>query len=113
MTLAPFQIFDPDGAMAFEENAGCERFDLDREVGPGQRRSEIGHGGTASTPVADGLLRASEPLLLRPIVVLGHRVTGHLAGRQIGLDERVLVARRPRRQRAVTAAIDEFRGTLA
>jgi hypothetical protein len=80
VTLAPPPIFDPDGAMAFEEDAGCERFHLDREVGPGQRWPEIRYGGTASAPVADRLLRPAEPLLLRPIVVFGYRVTGHLTG---------------------------------
>src|SRR5260370_35619383 len=105
MTLAPPQIFDPDRAMAAEEDAGDEGFHLDREVGPGQRRSEIRHGGAASAPVADGLLRPAKPLLLRPIVVFGYRVTGHLTGGQIGLDERIPIAGRPRRQRPIAAAI--------
>src|SRR5271169_4301784 len=103
--LAPLQILDPDGAMALEQDLCRQRICLDLEIWPGPRRFQISDRRAAAAAIADRLLRAAEPLLLRAIVILGHRVAGTPAGRQIGLDERVLVACSARRQRPVAAAI--------
>ena len=102
--------------MAFDQHPFRQRIDDDFEIWPGQRRPQIGDGRAAAAPVADRLLRAAEPLLLRAVVVFGHRVAGCFGSRQIGVDERVAIARRPRRQRPVAAAIgagSAFPGFLA
>src|SRR2546428_11986368 len=65
------QIFDADGAAVFEDDARGERAGLDREVGPAERRTQIGFGGAAPATVADRLLDAPEPFLLRTVVIRG------------------------------------------
>ena len=80
--LAAAQIFDPDGATALDQDPRRQRVDLDREIGPRQRRPQIGDGGTASPAVADRRLRAAKALLLRAVVVLGRRMTGGCPGRR-------------------------------
>src|SRR5439155_11690988 len=91
--------------MTLEDNACRQRPDLDREIGPRQSRPQIGVRRTAAPTVADRLLRAAKAFLLGTVVVLGHRVAGRLARRPTSLDERILVAARPRRQRPLPAAI--------
>src|SRR5205807_3227445 len=85
-SLIAFEIFDPGGALAFEENARRQRSGLDHEVWPPQGRPQISVGGAAAASVADRLLRAAEAFLLLAVVIVGQRMTSRFAGRAIGLD---------------------------
>ena len=103
--LARFQIFDADRPATLEQDARRQRAHDDFEIGPGQRRTQIGDRGAAAPPVADRHLRAAEALLLRAVVILGQPVPGRRTRRHIGVDQRVGIARQPHRQRPIAAAI--------
>ena len=88
--LAALQIFDADGARAFDQHACGQRVDGDIDPASLHRRPQIGNRGAAPPAVAHGPLRAAETFLLRAVVIVGDGVSRCLACRRKCFVERVL-----------------------
>ena len=103
--LAILRIFDAGGTRALQEDASGQRPGLDRQVRPVQGGPQIGRGGAAAAPLADGHLQAAEALLPGAVVILRPAVAGLLAGLDIGAEQRILVAAELRGDRAVRSPV--------
>ena len=90
----------PSNRMRVDQRAG-----LDAQIGASERGTQIADRRAAAVAVADRHLHAAEAVLLRAVVVVGRRIPGVAPGLQIGVDQRVLVARGLDRERPVAAAI--------
>ena len=105
LALAVLQIFDADGARALEQDARHQRAGLDPQIGAPERGPQIADRRAAAMAVADRHLDAREAVLLGAVVVGGRRMPGVAPGFEIGIDQRVGVARGLDGQRPVAAAI--------
>jgi hypothetical protein len=84
-TLLP--IFETDRAAALEQDAVRQGADLDPQVGPLQRRTQIGNGSTAPPLVAHGQLQWTHPILLGAVEIVVPPVAGLLRGGDEGVVE--------------------------
>jgi hypothetical protein len=75
-------------------------------LGRDSARVQIGDCAAAASAVLDGHLNACKAVLLRAVVVVGHRQAGGSGSVDIGVAERILVAGHFRYERTIAAAID-------
>ena len=88
--LAALFVFDAGGALALHRDAGDMGADLDREIFPLHRRTQIADRGRAALAVADGILAAPEAFAARAVVVVGDRQPGRARRLDPGGEHRVL-----------------------
>ena len=100
---AAARVFDADGAGAVEQDAAHLRLGHELEIGPFQRRAQIGARGAAATPPAAGLLAIADPAMRQRI----HVVAVFEPDLPAGLD------RRPAQRRDVGHPRGEQRAALA
>ena len=105
LALAVLQILDADGARALEHDARHQRAGLDPQIGATERGPQIADRCAAPMPVTDRHLDAREAMLLGAVVVGGRRMPGIAPGFEIGIDQRIGIARGLDRERPVAAAI--------
>ncbi len=96
--------FEPDRALAVEQDAAGEGVHLDAaNVAPLHRRAQIGDRGRAASHLAHGELIGADPLLLGAVEIGVGLVAGLLRGGDKGVVQFVRRAQVGDRQRAVAA----------
>ncbi len=101
---APAEL-DPGGALAGEDDARCQRLHRNREIGPRQRRPQIGGGGAPAPAAMDRHVHRAKAFLLEAVHVRGEGIPRVLPGCDEGGEERVAHGAARDMQRAVAAAI--------
>ena len=98
---AVLRVFEPDRALAVEEDALGERVHLDLEVRPFHRRAQIGDRGRAAAHLAHGELIGADAFLLGAVEIGVGLVPGLLRGGDKGVVQfvRRRAGRRPRAAR--------------